>query len=66
MRSSEGVGRHISMRPGHAEGRRHSLPAMTGLAREVGYLVHGKGEDGSLGPLEQVEGVREEWWMGRK
>jgi hypothetical protein len=36
-------GGHIGVRrPRHAEGGCHSLPAMTGLAREVGDLVHGR------------------------
>lgn len=42
--SSEGLGGDIGMSSRHAERRRHSFPAMTGLAREVGDLVHGQGE----------------------
>lgn len=46
------------MRSGHAEGGSHPLPAMTGLAREVGYLVHGARAGLDLCPLEQVEGKK--------
>lgn len=37
MWSSKG---HVGMRSRHPEGRRHSFPTMTGLARKVGDLVH--------------------------
>ena len=31
---------HVGVRSGHPKSRRHSFPTMTGLAREVGDLVH--------------------------
>lgn len=43
MRSTEGVRSHVGMRSRHAKSGRHTLPAMTGLAREIGNLVHDKG-----------------------
>ena len=47
------------MRPGHAERRSHPLPAMTGLAGEIGDLVHGQdGRMESLSPLERVRGAK--------
>ena len=42
MRTTEGLGGQVGMRPGHAERRSHPLPAMTGLAGEIGDLVHGQ------------------------
>lgn len=57
VRSSKGLRRDVGVRPRHAEGRGHSLPAMPGLAGEIGDLVHGQRE-ASLEPLERVEGER--------
>lgn len=42
VRTTEGLRGQIGMRPGHAERRSHPLPAMTGLAGEIGDLVHGQ------------------------
>lgn len=46
MRPTEGVGGQIGMRPGHAKGRSHPFPAMTGLAGKIGDLVHGQSVNG--------------------
>lgn len=42
MRAPEGLGRggHILLWPGHAKSWSHPLPAMSGLACEVGDFVH--------------------------
>lgn len=51
----------IGVRPGHAEGRSHPFPAMTGLTGEVGDLMHGQGGlDENLLPLERIRGERDE------
>lgn len=73
VRSTKRVGAHIGVRSRHAESGCHSLPAMTGLTRKVGDLVHDKGKS-SLWPLERVEGRggggsssgEKEWRMNRR
>lgn len=45
-------GGHISMRSRYPKGRRHTFPAMTGLARKVGYLMHVARADGSRSSRE--------------
>ena len=53
---------HVGVRSGHPESRRHSFPTMTGLAREVGYLVHDQwGRIHTLTPMIS-RGKREESW----
>ena len=49
----------VVVRPGHAKAhrRRHLLPPMPGLAREIGDLVHGEG-DGEARCLEEREQQR--------
>ena len=48
---------HLVVRPGEGKaGRgRHLFPTVAGLAREVGDLVHGDGEEGALG--DEGDGV---------
>lgn len=47
MRATKRVRGQISaVRPGHAKGRGHTFPAMTGLAGKIGDLVHSQDEDG--------------------
>ena len=52
---------YVGMRPGHAKRGRHTFPAMTGLACEVGDLMHGQGEENrTLFPLNESRGEERE------
>jgi hypothetical protein len=67
VRPSKRVGSHVSMRSRHAKGRRHPLPAMTGLARKIGDLVHDKNRiDRISNPLNKSRGKRGEGAGGEK
>lgn len=58
VRSPKSVGGHVSMRSRHAKGRCHPLPAMTGLARKIGDLVHDTRIDRISDPLNKSRGKR--------
>jgi hypothetical protein len=66
VRPPKSVGGHVSMRSRHAKGRRHSLPAMTGLARKIGDLVHDTRIDRISDPLNKSRGKRGEGAEGCK
>ena len=63
MGPTEGVRGQVSgVRPGHAKGRGHAFPAMTGLAGKIGDLVHGQDGrwKGLSYPLNETRGERDE------
>lgn len=65
MRPPKSVRGHVSVRSRHAKGRRHPLPAMTGLARKIGDLVHDTRIDRVSDPLSKSRGKRGEGAGGK-
>lgn len=55
---------HVGVWSGHPKGRRHSFPSMTGLAREVGNLVHDQRSEGRFSHPGSNGGGKRRWESG--